>query len=104
MAEKHALVWTTDQKTPSKTHIVRVDSFLAGFKAHQELVKNKLLSTRLYSNENHLEWIYNRMIEVHKENPNYDYMIAFKKIIQSLLPKTEWDIEIDEQGKISLAT
>jgi hypothetical protein len=29
----------------------------------------------------HLEWIYNRMIEVHNENPNYDFMIKFKQII-----------------------
>ena len=75
---------------------------ISKIKAHQELVKDKLLNTQLYSNNNHLEWIYNRMIEVHGENPNYDYMIVFKKIIQSLLSKTEWDITIDEQGKIKL--
>lgn len=33
---------------------------------------------------NHLEWIYNRMVEVHKENPNYDYMLRFKKIVDIL--------------------
>lgn len=32
----------------------------------------------------HLEWIYNRLIEIHNENPNYDYMIEFKKIINNL--------------------
>lgn len=32
----------------------------------------------------HLLWIYNRMIEVHKENPNYDYMIKFRDILKTL--------------------
>lgn len=29
---------------------------------------------------NHLKFIYNRMIEVHNENPNYDYMLKLKQI------------------------
>jgi anaerobic glycerol-3-phosphate dehydrogenase len=40
-------------------------SYVNGFNAHKEIVKDKLLSIQLYSNNNHLEWIYNRMIEVH---------------------------------------
>lgn len=32
----------------------------------------------------HLEWIYQRLIHVHKENPNYDYMLKFKEIINNL--------------------
>jgi hypothetical protein len=28
-----------------------------------------------------LEFIYNRMLNVHLENPRYDYMLKFKKII-----------------------
>jgi hypothetical protein len=75
--------------------------FKAGFNTHKELVKDKLLSTQLYSNENHLEWIYNRLIEVHGENSNYDYMIKFKEIIQSLQPKTEWEVEFIN-GKLTL--
>ncbi len=31
-----------------------------------------------------LEFIYARMINVHKENPNCDYMIAFRKVIQHI--------------------
>ena len=34
------------------------------------------------SKSKHLEVILNRMIEVHKENPNTDYMIKLKNIIQ----------------------
>ena len=33
------------------------------------------------SNKNHLEWIYERLVEAHGENPNYDYMLKFKEII-----------------------
>jgi hypothetical protein len=29
----------------------------------------------------HLRWIYNRMVEIHKENPNVDYMNRFDAII-----------------------
>jgi hypothetical protein len=32
-------------------------------------------------NTNHLQWEYDRMINVHNENPNYDYMIKFRDII-----------------------
>jgi hypothetical protein len=28
--------------------------------------------------------------------------LEFDKFIQSLLPKTEWDVEFDEQGKMRL--
>ena len=29
----------------------------------------------------HLKWIYERLIYVHKEDPYYDYMLKFKEII-----------------------
>lgn len=32
----------------------------------------------------HLQWIYDRLSEVHGENINYDYMIKFKSIIEHL--------------------
>lgn len=35
-------------------------------------------------NENHLEWIYDRLIKVHNENPNTDYMLKFKDIINAI--------------------
>lgn len=85
----------------SNNAIIRREGFIEGFNAHKELVKAGFLSTKLYSNENHLEWIYNRLIEVHGENSNYDYMIEFKKIIQSLQPKTEWDVQFIN-GKLTL--
>lgn len=33
------------------------------------------------NNIKHLDWIYNRLINVHKENHNTDYMIRLKSII-----------------------
>lgn len=33
---------------------------------------------------NHLQWIFDRMVNVHNENPNYDYMIKFKDIITEI--------------------
>jgi hypothetical protein len=43
----------------------------------------------MYSEEdfNHLEWVYNRLISVHNENPNYDYMIRLKNIIKEFKKK-----------------
>lgn len=29
----------------------------------------------------YLEWLYERLVHVHDENENYDYMVRFKKII-----------------------
>jgi len=33
----------------------------------------------------HINWMYNRLTSVHKENPNTDYMIRFKEIIDKQL-------------------
>jgi len=32
---------------------------------------------------NHLDWIYNRMLKIHQERDNVDYMIKFKQILDS---------------------
>ena len=32
----------------------------------------------------HLQWLYDRMVNVHGENKDYDYMIKFKEIIEQL--------------------
>lgn len=31
-----------------------------------------------------LTWIYERMIHVHGENPNVDYMLKFKDVLQGM--------------------
>jgi hypothetical protein len=33
---------------------------------------------------NHLQWIYDRLINVHNENKNVDYMLAFNRILSKL--------------------
>ena len=35
-------------------------------------------------NSEHLQWIFNRLVEVHGENPNYDYMHRFREIINDV--------------------
>jgi len=58
-------------------------AFIDGYNFAQQQNKN------LYSEEdvNHLEWIYNRMINIHNENKNYDYIIRFKSIIEQFKKK-----------------
>ncbi len=41
----------------------------------------------------HLEWIYNRMIDVHGENKNVDYMLRFNKMLDD-------DYHLDDEPKI----
>lgn len=36
------------------------------------------------SDKNHLEWIFDRLVEVYGENPNCDHMLKFKEIINNL--------------------
>jgi hypothetical protein len=58
----------------------RRNDFIAGAKWQEE---------RMYSEKelNHIEWIYNRMVFKHNENPNYDYMIKFKSLIEQFKNK-----------------
>jgi hypothetical protein len=36
------------------------------------------------TNSEHLNWLFDRLVEVHNENPNYDYMVRFRKIIDAV--------------------
>ncbi len=36
------------------------------------------------TNSQHLNWLFDRLVEVHNENPNYDYMVRFRKIIDEV--------------------
>lgn len=52
----------------------------------KELMKNNMNlpfkdKVELNGDKEHLEFIYGRLIEVHQERDNVDYMIRFKKII-----------------------
>lgn len=64
-------------------HLEDVDQvvFITGFEEGA-----KWQAERIYSEEdiNHLKFIYDRMVNIHNENENYDYMIKFKNIIKKL--------------------
>lgn len=64
-----------------------------GFKVHQELVKDKLLLT----DKDLFDFLY--FAKTHSQFTDGAIINKFK---ETLLPKTEWDIELDEQGKIKL--
>ena len=55
-------------------------------------------------NIEHLKWIYERMVHVHKENENLDYMIKFREIIHNeekpILYKNTCDVIFEEASKI----
>jgi hypothetical protein len=70
--------------------------YISGFKAHQELTKDKLFTVE-------------KAIQILEEESfgqgavsrdEYKARVVFK--LQSLLPSTEWDVEFDEHGKIKL--
>ena len=47
----------------------------------------------------HLNWLFDRLVEVHNENPNYDYMIRFRKIIDDIENKETKEL-LTRQEKI----
>ena len=73
--------------------------FVNGFKAHQELTKDKLFTKKDMINS--LKEL-SKQLFLKKEFSLSDSIEKSSKIIQSLHPKTEWDITIDEQGKLKL--
>jgi hypothetical protein len=46
----------------------------------------------MMSDKEFLTWISDRLVHVYKENPNYDYMLRFQRIIQRIeeLEEIEW--------------
>ena len=46
----------------------------------------------------HLTWIYERLLFIHKENPNFDYMLRLKKIVETY----NTDMQIDKQDIINM--
>jgi len=50
---------------------------------YSELEERKALSITGYE-VHHLKWIYSRMVAIHKENPDMDYMREFKEILEML--------------------
>jgi hypothetical protein len=76
------------------------DFYIEGFKAHQELVKDKLFTIEDIRKVLKLSWleVYDNRLKISESTRE-----SFEdNLIQSLLPKTEWDIEITPEGKIKL--
>lgn len=49
------------------------------------LMQEQHKSTNITQEEQeHLNWMYNRLISVHGENPNYDYMLKMNKILTKI--------------------
>lgn len=71
------------------------ECYIKGFNAHKELVKDKLFTVEdirkiLYAFETY-------------EGDKFYASEVFDEVMKQFLPKTEWDVTFDEQGKISLA-
>jgi hypothetical protein len=68
--------------------------YIEGFKAHQELVKDKFILSK-----DQIEML----IEQAREHHGYMELEKSKQyLFEAISPKTEWDVEFDEQGKIVL--
>lgn len=79
---------TTWQKLHEKT-------FEAGFNAHKELMKDKFFTIDDMKNAIALAWIFG-------QDSKNNLTDSMDNIIQSLLPKTEWEVEFDENGKLRI--
>ncbi len=92
---------------PHKHYISKDDKicydtgFKDGFKAHQELAKDKLFTIEDIKKAFNAGYDLHTWEELNIPNDERDYHNEHD-YIQSLLPKTEWDIKFDEQGKIKL--
>jgi len=60
---------------------IKLDEFIKEF-GLEDFKKNSLQIG--IDNNNHLQFIYDRLVNVHNENPNVDYMQKFKTIISKL--------------------
>ena len=106
MAEKDAhLVWNDEttfenEQRELNGHII---GFIEGFKAHKELSKDKLftiddMKTAFFVA---IQLGINQDIAINKSEELQDEEVVFNKVVQSLLPPTEWNIKF-QNGKIVL--
>ena len=49
----------------------------------------KTMKTYITPNKKFFNWIYNRLVYVHGENPNYDYMLSLRERIDDLFGNEE---------------
>lgn len=85
---------------------ITIDAFIDGFKAAMELVKDKLFTKKqmemLFAYAHQIGM--NSVLQI--QSPHLLHKQDTDKLrdefIQSLLPKKEWDVEFDENGKLKL--
>lgn len=54
------------------------------------------MKTYITPNKEFFNWIYNRLVCVHGENPNYDYMLSLRERIDDLFGNEEDEKEDEE--------
>lgn len=86
------------------------DFYIEGFKAHQSLTKDKLFTAKdminAYSEGTNAGACYESLVDYDShdsEEAEEHSEREFNDFKQSLLPKTEWDVTFDEDGKLKLA-
>ena len=80
----------TESSLKSFREYLKDDRMGLGFNRSQELIHHldlavEALKTRNQESGKFLQWIYDRLEIMYAENPNFDYMLKFKEIIDSLL-------------------
>lgn len=99
--EKMFLEWESKN---GNSYNDEANAFEAGFKAHQELVKNNLFSLEFLTWIDKEEVTYKdgSWIKYFDGKDNYLSIKELYSYYKSLLPKTEWEVEFDENNKITL--
>jgi hypothetical protein len=78
-----------------------IGGYQQGFNTHKELVKDKLFTVEDMKNAFNAGYDLNTWEQLNIPNDEREYLNEYD-YIQSLLPKTEWDVTFDEQGKLKL--
>ena len=91
LADAYCKLWEWERILGTGSNGLAYDSFVQGFNIHKELTKDKLFT---------IEDIKKAFTQGKFEGVNM-YMVEDRDYIQSL-QQTEWNIAIDEQGKIKL--
>lgn len=103
LAEKYARRFNSSQgydgDSLSPEDRIEMRAYVEGFKAHQELVKDKFI----LSKDDIEKIIHAAMVfEFNSGSIDLGVSVLTSAIIKSLLPPTEWNVKINEQGKLEL--
>lgn len=77
-----------------------LESFLKSLRPQPRVKTNDYITPH----KEFFEWIYNRLINVHNENPNVDYMQSFRKRIDNLqFDEPQWKPSEEQIGALNYA-